>query len=187
MPADLALALPTLVSIVTTLACWLRFQDFCGVSPLARCSHKTTRFSSAQDSKTARLLPSSSSPLACPPRRRIQASCHPAHLIGQFAPPGRLCLVTPELSTTPTACAARCRLNPLSLISPHAVSRMLRSAGVGHELNSFLLPSVGIDDMPTALSPDPMLTNPSGFSQYFENPPGGLVRVAQSRRCLHRL
>ncbi len=109
-----------------------------------------------------------SSPLACHPHGMAQASSHPAHRIGQITLPGRLCFVTPELSTIPKACASRYRLNPLSLISPDTVSRTLRSAGVGHRFNGLPLPLVGlVDGCP---SPDPLLTNLTSFSRCSRNP-----------------
>lgn len=97
----------------------------------------------------------SSSPLACQSCGLIQASNHPAHHIGRFAPPGCLCLVTPELSTTPRACAVRCRLNLLSLISPDTVSRTLRSAGVGHRFYNCSQPLVGIVECKKRILPIP--------------------------------
>jgi len=95
---------------------------------------------------------------------------HQAHHIGRFTPPGRLCFVTPELSTTPMACATGCRLNPLSLISPPTVSHGHRSAGVGHRFYGLPQPLVGLANASCALSRS-LIDEPLWFRAMFRVSP----------------
>ena len=154
----MALAFPTLSYKVTAPACWLKSQGILWGLPTHPPSNYHGQTFSGPRFQNGSLTPCNSHrPLHLPfpsEWHRHTASSHLAHRIGQITLPGRLCFVTPELSTIPKACASRYRPNPLSLISPDMVSHTLRSAGVGHRFNSLLLPPVGIHDGHP--SPDPL-------------------------------
>jgi hypothetical protein len=143
-PIATALVLPTLVNKVLILACVLKLKDI-----LWRLSTRPLLVNNNQVFIDPRFrngsLTSNNShhTLLASPKDWYRHHNHPAHHIGRFAPPGCLCFVTPELSTTPKACATGCRLNLLSLISPDTVSCTLRSAGVGHRFYNYLQPLVG--------------------------------------------
>ncbi len=154
----MALAFPTLSYKVTAPACWLKSQGILWGLPTHPPSNRNGKTFSGPRFQNGSLTPCNSHrPLHLPfpsEWHRHTASSHLAHRIGQITLPGRLCFVTPGLSTIPRAWASRYRPNPLSLISPDMVSHTLRSAGVGHRFNSLLLPPVGIHDGHP--SPDPL-------------------------------
>ena len=138
------------------------------ISPLAQiteCSAGSPRSPTARNEQSGFQRPKipkrhayslqSSSPLAYPLSEWVQALITQRIASVRKPLPGCLCFVTPELSTTPTGCPMRCRLNPLSLINPPAVSRRLRSAGVGHRFDGLPPPLAGIGECKLRILPVP--------------------------------
>ena len=131
-PIASALVFPTLVIQVLIPACVLKLKDILWSLSTHPSLVNNDQVFSAPRFQNGSLTSDNAhhTLLAYPSDRYRHQITQRITLVGY--PPGRLCLVTPELSTTPMACATGCRLNPISLISPPSVSGWLRSAGVGH-------------------------------------------------------
>lgn len=149
-PIATALAVPTLVNKVLIPACWLRLLDILWrLSTHAFLVKRNHTFGDPRFQNGSRTSNN--------PHHHVLTSFANWHrhqitqritLVGLHRQDASV-LLHRSYATTPMACATRCRMNPLSLIIPHAVSRMLSSAGVGHRFYNYSQPLVGIVECKT--------------------------------------